>query len=98
MHKIVKYAIIANIFLALFFGYSNFSLWGLVNSDHPILINSYWGPFIISATHHYLYDDGSLSTVQTTFVYGNYPFWLFWVAIAVNLCFIIILGRNKETK
>jgi hypothetical protein len=27
----------------------------------------------------------------------NFSFYLFWIAIAVNLCFVVILGRNKAS-
>jgi len=97
MHKIAQYAIVTNIILALVFVYSNFSLWNFVNAEYPYLVASHWSPLGIVAPH-YLYTDGSISQIQSPFLAFNYPFWIFWIAIALNLVFIIMLGRGKEAK
>ena len=96
VHKIIKYAIIINIVLAFAFIYSNYSLWNFVNGNEPLLITSHWGPFTIYTLHHY-YIDGQLTTAETVFFTSNIPFWLFWTAIAINLFFMIMLGRRKDT-
>jgi len=95
MHKIAQYAIVTNIILALVFVYSNFSLWNFVNAEYPFLVASHWSPLGIVAPH-YQYTDGNISLIQTPFLTFNYPFWIFWIAIAVNLVFIIKLGRDRE--
>ena len=97
MDKIVTYAIVINIILALVFVYSNFSLWNFVNAEYPVLVASHWSPFGIVAPH-YQYADGNISLIQTPFLAFNYPFWIFWTMLAINLGFIIKLGRNKEAK
>ncbi len=97
MHKMVQYAITVNIILALAFVYGNFSLWSFVNAEYPLLIASHWSPFLITAPHYY-YSNGDLSIATTLFLAFNTPFWIFWIMLAVNLGFIILLGRNKEAK
>jgi hypothetical protein len=96
MHRILKYAIVTNILLALLFVYSNFSLWSLVNAEYPYLIASHWGLLGISAPHYAINADGSIAVVQGIFLYFNSPFWIFWVLLIVNLYFILKL--NTEVK
>ncbi len=96
MIKIVKYAIIVNIILGLVFVYSNLSLWSQINGNSTsLIISSSWNPFTVSAMH-YSYLNGVFSAVQTIFFYYNIPFWLFFVAIAVNLYFIVKLGKRNK--
>jgi len=97
MHRITKYAIVANLLLALAFIYSNYSLWNFVNAEYPFLVASHWSPLGIVAPH-YQYTEGNISLIQTPFLAFNFPFWIFWTVLAINLVFIIKLGRNKETK
>jgi disulfide bond formation protein DsbB len=96
MQKIVKYAIAINLILALAFVYSNFSLWSFVNAESPFLVASHWSPLGIVAPH-YLYTDGSISQIQTPFLAFNYPFWIFWITLAMNLFFIVKFGKGRET-
>jgi hypothetical protein len=95
MRKIVRYAIVINILLALLFIYSNYTLWNLVNGNNNYFINSHWSPLGISAPH-YTYSNGTLSIVQTVYLYWNTPFWIFWVLLIANLYFILKI--SKETK
>jgi len=88
-----KYAIAVNLLLALVFVYSNFSIWDLVNAEYPYLIASHWSPLGISAPH-YVITDGSIAIVQTVFLYFNTPFWIFWVLLAVNLFFILMISKE----
>jgi hypothetical protein len=96
MHRIIKYAIVINIFLALLFVYTNFSLWSLVNAKYPYLIASHWSPLGISAPHYAINADRSITVVQGIFSYFNSPFWIFWMLLIVNLYFIVEL--SKEVK
>ena len=95
MHKLGKIAVVTNILLALLFVYSNFSLWSFVNAEYPYLIASHWSPLGISAPH-YVITDGSFAMVQTVFLYFNFPFWLFFISIAVNLYFILKLSKEAK--
>ena len=96
MNRILKYAIVTNILLALLFVYSNFSLWSLVNAEYPFLIASHWSSLGINAQHYAINADGSIEVVQGIFSYFNSPFWIFWVLLIVNLYFILKL--NTEVK
>jgi len=95
MRNIVKYAIATNIILALLFVYSNFTLWALVNAEYPYLIASHWSPLGITAPH-YIISDSIIAIVQTVFLYFNTPFWIFWVLLIVNLCFIIKISKEAK--
>jgi choline-glycine betaine transporter len=95
MRNTAKYAIVINILLALIFVYSNFSLWSLVNGEYPYLIASHWSPLGIVAPHYVLID-GSVSIVQTVYLYWNIPFWIFWVLMIVNVYFILRIGKELE--
>ncbi len=94
MLKLVKYAIIVNLFLGILFIYANFTLWSLVNAEYPYLIASHWSPLGIVAPH-YILNDNSIAMVQTDFLYWNTPFWIFFLLLAVNLIFIAKLAKSK---
>jgi hypothetical protein len=96
MKKLVKYSIIANIFLGLLFVYANYALWDSVNAEYPYLIASHWSPLGIVAPH-YILNDNTIAMVQTAFLYWNTPFWIFFLLMAVNLYFVIKLARTKES-
>jgi hypothetical protein len=97
MLKIVKYAIVINIILCLLFIYFNFSLWGEVNAEYPILIPSHWSPLGITAPHYVILNDNSIAIVQGLYSYFNYPFWIFFVLLAVNLYFVIKIAKTKAS-
>ena len=93
MHKLAKIAVVTNILLALLFVYSNFALWSLVNAEYPYLIAGHWSPLGISAPH-YIINGDSIAQVQTVYLYFNTPFCIFWVLMAVNLFFILMMSRE----
>ncbi len=97
MHKIAMYAIATNLIVSLVFIYSNFTLWNSVNGESPYVIASHWSPLGIIATH-YVINDGSYSMLTTFYSYFNYPFWLFFVAIAANLYFVYKLSKKSKTQ
>jgi hypothetical protein len=96
MLKILKYAIVTNLLLAILFLYSNFALWNLVNTNNPrLLITDNWNPLIV-ATRQYNYVEGIFSMDQTVNSYINTPFWIFFVALGINLYFIYRLSKQKR--
>ncbi len=97
MLRITKIALTANLILALLFLYSNFSLWASVNSEYPYLTVSHWSPLGIVASHYYGNPYFTNSIVPELFLGWNFPFWIFFVAIAVNLCFIYKLSKIDKT-
>jgi hypothetical protein len=75
--------------LALQFAHSSFSLWDKLNGWVAMGYGeAVWSPLVITV------DTGMLMRSEIP----NTPFILFWVVFAVNLCFIMMLGRSKETK
>jgi hypothetical protein len=94
MQKLVRYAIVANILLGVLFVYANYALWDQVNAEYPYLIASHWSPLGIVAPH-YILNDNSIAIVQRLYSYFNYPFWIFFVLMAVNLYFIIKIAKTK---
>jgi|WetSurMetagenome_2_1015567.scaffolds.fasta_scaffold1054886_1 hypothetical protein len=98
MLKVAKVAIVANLIMGLLFLYSNFSLWSLVNAEYPYLINSHWSPLGISAPHYYVNSNGSLDIMQRVFSYFNFPFWIFFVALVVNLYFIYKISKEQNIR
>ena len=90
MSKQLKLMILANVVLGLVYVASTFVLWrdigGWVNdgdvSWSPLFITPLQGPYFLGPP------------VRVPLV--NIPFLLFLVIFAVNLYFIVKLGRNKE--
>jgi hypothetical protein len=95
MRKTARNAIAINFILALIFLYANLSLWDSVNGDTNYLVAGHWSPLGISAPH-YIYDNGSVSIVQTVYTYFNTPFWIFWLLLIVNLYLIAKLGKKQN--
>jgi hypothetical protein len=88
--------IIVNAVLILLFIVANYAVWDMVNSNthlsntvmNPInVIESMWGDVV----------DGKVERIDGLNIMPNFPFWLFFVAIAVNLYFINILSKSDKT-
>ena len=88
--------VIVNVVLILLFVLANYALWNMVNSDthlghttmNPLnVIESMWGDVV----------DGKIYRIDGMGIMPNFPFWIFFIAIAVNLYFIYRLQRT-ETK
>jgi hypothetical protein len=87
--------IVVNAVLILFFIVANYAVWDMVNSNthlgntvmNPInIIESMWGDVI----------DGKVERIGGLSIMPNFPFWLFFVAIAVNLYFIYNLSKKPN--
>jgi hypothetical protein len=99
MHKIAKIAVITNIILVLLFVYSNLLVWDVFNGNnalHRTVFATHWGFNNYSLTFYDYLSDGSVAMVQGIFIYPNYPIYLFFVAIAVNLFFIYNLSKKPK--
>jgi hypothetical protein len=90
MSKLVKYAIITNVVLGLLYVFSSLYLWDRVNSWLGGGSGSMWSAFQITLSENW-------HMVPITPI-PNFPFWLFWVTIAINIYFIIKLQSSKEAK
>jgi hypothetical protein len=89
MHKITKIAIVTNLILALFFVYSNLEIWRILNNALTVTLKpSHWYLSAIDIQ----YDTGMLDLTRMP----NFPFWIFFVALAVNLYFIYKLSKEAN--
>jgi len=87
--SILILAVLINALLGLQFAYSCFSLYDNLNMWVDMGYGeAVWSPLVITV------DTGMLMRSEIP----NTPFILFWVAFVVNLCFIFVLGRIKESK
>ena len=96
MPKQFKLMLFVNVLLILLFVLANYAMWNLVNSNthlghttmNPLnVIESMWGDVV----------DGEIYRIEGMGIMPNFPFLIFFVAIAVNLYFIHRLQRT-ETK
>jgi hypothetical protein len=92
----LRWIIMVNVILSLLYVFSNVVLWSIVNSWIFFNFASEWSPIFIM--YHYL-PGGILPPVaHSVYPLFNLPFWIFWVAIGVNLYFYLKLQRSRETK
>jgi hypothetical protein len=96
MSKQFKLMIMVNALLIFLFLIANYALWNMVNSNthlgHTVMnplnvIESMWGDVV----------EGEIYRIDGMGIMPNFPFWLFFVAIAINMYFIFRLQRTKET-
>jgi hypothetical protein len=92
--------ILVNVLLLVLFVFSSYMLWNKVtewmtNDAYAIWSPLYITPFWVRESYFYIYPDGTTSRPPPQL---NTPFILFLVMFALNLLFIIKLGRGKETK
>ncbi len=87
--------IIVNAVLIMFFIVANYAVWNMVNSNthlgntimNPInVIESMWGDVV----------DGKGERIGGLSIMPNFPFWLFFATIAVNLYFIYNLSKKPN--
>ncbi len=93
MLGLLKRVILVNAVLSLLFVVSNLYIWSIISWWSTVGIASNWSPIAVSA---YFYSGFTDPPTLATFPMLNLPFMLFWVMLAVNLYFIIILQRSKE--
>ena len=93
MHMQLKIVIFVNVLLSLLFVVSNCSIWVEVKQWSLWNIASVWSPIYITP-----YRIPNTPQVQMPILpLWNIPFALFWVAMAVNLYFVVRLLRTKKT-
>ncbi len=94
MLKQVKYMILVNLFGSFFYIIGNYTLWNRVNFWVLSDVASKWSPFFITT------ENLSGLTLPSSIFHPifNYPFWTFWFLLAINMYFLIVIGRSKETK
>jgi hypothetical protein len=84
--RLIKHAFLANIVLSLSFLIANYFIWGLFDN----------GRFMRDMNPLTITMDTVEAVPMPPLVFLNFPFWLFWLLIAVNLFFIIKLLRNEK--
>ena len=92
MSKQFAMMILANIALGVSYVFSNYLIWDAVNQ--PSYYSTGWGPTSVELVPRPSVNGEPVPQVAFSLI--NYPFWLFWIAMGVNLLFIVWLQRNKE--
>ncbi len=77
--------------VGILFVASNWWIWNYL--DGKITANS-WGPFQIAIVPKTIVE-GEVVTIGTYTPIPNYPFILFWVALAVNFVFMVLALKNS---
>lgn len=95
MSRQFAFMVIINVILAGAFLFANYSVWDTVNQTS--YSSTDWGPFHVTVVPKNAVD-GGVAVPQVAFSIFNSPFWVFWVAVAVNLYFLYMLQRTKERK
>lgn len=85
---------ILDIMISIPFVASNWWIWNYLNGK--ITANA-WGPLQIAIVPKTI-AGGEATTVGTYLPIPNYPFILFWVALAVNFVFVVLTIRSNNKK
>ena len=97
MHSIVKVAVVANVILVLVFVFSNYVVWDYVQSTSYLVQLVSFSPFSIFVVPLGALENGKIIAIQLVKdAMPNFPFWLFFVAVAVNLYFIFKLSKKNN--
>ena len=89
--------IIVNALLILLFVVTNYVIWNAVDI-HPILGNTVMNPINVIVSMWGTVVDGNVERVDGLSILPNLPFWLFFVAVAVNLYFIFKLSKKPQVQ
>jgi hypothetical protein len=95
-HKLLFFVILVNILLGVLFILSNFSIYNDISSNVPTVSALNWSPWIINAPHYGLPNE-NVVIVTRTYSYFNYPFWMFFVLMFLNLLFMFWLAKSKSS-
>lgn len=97
--KIVLAVVAINAILILLFVSSSYSIANDFNSHPTDLLHVNWNFFgLINIVHEGYLVNGNYYPIVAYDSFYDFPFWLFFVSTGVNLFFIILLLRQKETK
>jgi hypothetical protein len=97
--RIVLAVLAINAILILFFVSSSYAIANDFNSNPNDLLHVNWNFFgLINIVHEGYLVNGNYQPTVAYDTFYDIPFWLFFVSTAVNLFFIILLIRQKETK
>jgi hypothetical protein len=96
MHKIAKIAIVTNLILALLFIGFNYIVWDDAQSTSHLVQLVTFSPFLIFIQPLGGLENGMIVPISMAKVpMFSFPFWIFFVAIAVNLYFMYKLSEKQ---
>jgi hypothetical protein len=93
MNRDLKNAVFINALLILFFIGTNFSLWNILNAHHHIIGSLGVDVFWIHFYQKFAYSANEWVPLDDSLNLFNLPFWVFFVAIAVNLFLLYRTAR-----
>jgi hypothetical protein len=97
MHKQLKLMVLANVFLSLLYVYTNYTIWTALSEPTAWFYWFHYNALSIDYRKVFIIN-GQMEGFNGNFDLPNFPFLLFFRAIAVNMYFIYSLQRSKETK
>ena len=83
-----------DIMISIPFVASNWWIWNYLNGK---ITANIWGPLQMAIVPQTIVG-GEATTVGTFLPIPNYPFILFWVALAVNFVFVVLTLRTNNKK
>jgi hypothetical protein len=98
MFKKLSIILTVNIILILLFVYATYSIGNEFNRYPDSLFYIHWNPLLIQYNLAGSFVNGNWVAVGALGDIVNFPFLLFFASTAINLFFIILLLRQKETK
>jgi hypothetical protein len=98
MLKKLRTILAVNALLILLFVYADYSLGNEFNRYPGSLYSIHWSPFLIQYNLAGSFVNDHWVAVGALRDIVNFPFLLFFASTAVNVLFIILLLRGKDTK
>jgi len=94
----MKLMILVNVVLGFLYVVSDYALWNIVGGTSWRFYGAVasWSPLYVTPTYYPPIQQRPYIPNAMPVPLLNIPFLLFWVMFAVNLYFIIKLGRSKE--
>ncbi len=89
---VLGFILLVDLALGVAFVFSNILLWSVVNQ--PSYYSTGWGPLAIEIVPRPSVNGEPVPQVAFSLI--NYPFWLFWVAMIVNILFAVFILRIKK--
>lgn len=97
MHNIVKYAIVTNLIVALLFVWTSYAIASDFSEYPNDLVMVRWNFFgWFDIYHAGGLVNGEFQPVGAHHLWFDFPFWLFFVALFLNFCFLWRLSRTVK--
>lgn len=98
MLKIFKVAVVVNLLLVALFVYTSYLQWDMFRGNNLVQSNIYtvgFNPLTYTMVFH-CNIDGYFHTVMGLFTYPNFPYWLFFITVIVNLALMWRLQKTAK--